>query len=238
MSGGSRALTNQLLAALPESEYQRLAPHLTHISLHSGQTLYGPDEPIRTVYFPNQAMVSLISIMEDGSTTEVGLVGNEGMLGLPAVWGGEFTPNHTVVQIASSAMQLRADVLKQEFNRGEALQRLILLYTQALFVQVAQNAACNRQHSVGERLARWLLSVHDCVQRNELPLTQELIGNMLGIRRSSVTVTANILQQAGIIRYSRGRISIQNRRALEARACECYRLIQQQYSRLLGSKRN
>ena len=237
MSEGSRALTNQLLAALPESEYQRLAPYLSRIPLYAGQTLYEPNDSISAVYFPNQSMVSLVSIMEDGSTTEIGLVGNEGMLGLPAIWGGDSTPNHTIVQIASSATRLRTDVLRREFNRGKDLQRLILLYTQALFIQVAQNAACNRQHTIEERLARWLLSVQDCIQQNELLLTQELIGNMLGIRRSSVTVTASILQRAGMIRYSRGRITILNREALEATACECYRLIQQEYHRLLGPRR-
>ena len=238
MSEGSRNSTNQLLAALPESEYQRLAPHLSRISLSAGQTLYEPNDPISTVYFPNQAMVSLVSIMEDGSTTEIGLIGNEGMLGLPAILGGDSTPNFTIVQIASSAMRLRTDILKREFKRGKDLQRLLLLYTQALFIQIAQNAACNQQHTIEERLARWLLSVQDCVQQDELPLTQELIGNMLGIRRSSVTVTASILQQAGMIRYSRGRITIQNREALEASACECYGLIQREYHRLLGVRRN
>ncbi|MBF2018887.1 MAG: Crp/Fnr family transcriptional regulator [Hydrococcus sp. C42_A2020_068] len=228
---------NQLLAALPRSEYQRLAPHLQLVSLSAGQVLYEPGETISEVYFPNRAMISLVSIMEDGSTTEVGLVGNEGMVGLPVFLGGEFTTNCAIVQIPDGAMKLDANVLKEEFHRGGELQRRLLLYTQALLTQVSQSAACNRQHTIEERLARWLLSVQDCIQKHEFPLTQEFIANMLGIRRSGVTVAAATLQRAGMIRYSRGKITIMDRENLEAAACECYRLVQSELMRLLDSRR-
>ncbi|MBE9042122.1 Crp/Fnr family transcriptional regulator [Oscillatoriales cyanobacterium LEGE 11467] len=228
---------NQILAAIPDSEYQRLSPYLKPVTLTSGQVLTEPGEPVETVYFPERAMISLVSIMSDGSTTEIGLVGNEGMVGLSVVLGGGHTTSRSIVQIAGSAMQLRADVLRQEFDRAEKLQKLLLLYTQALLTQVSQSAACNRQHTTEERLARWLLSVHDCIQKDELPLTQEFIANMLGIRRSGVTVAAGILQQAGIIRYHRGHITILNQEDLEATACECYRLVQSEFIRLLGSRR-
>lgn len=228
---------NQILAALPEQEYQRIAPHLETVSLKRGQVLHEPYEAIRDVYFPNRAMISLVSIMEDGATTEIGLVGNEGMIGLPVILGGGLTPSQAIVQVQDGAMKLSADLLKQEFQRGEVLQKRLLLYTQAFFTQVSQSAACNRQHSIEERLARWLLSVQDCVLADELPLTQEFIANMLGTRRSGVTVAASILQQAGMITYSRGKITILNQESLEETACECYRLVQSEFIRLLGSRR-
>jgi CRP-like cAMP-binding protein len=229
---------NQLLAALPRLEYQRLAPHLQPVSLSVGQILHEPGETIREVYFPNRAMISLVSMMEDGSTTEIGLVGNEGMVGLPVFLGGKFTTSLAIVQISDGAMKLDAEVLKEEFHRGGELQRRLLLYTQALLTQVSQSAACNRQHTIEERLARWLLSVQDRVQKDELPLTQEFIANMLGIRRSGVTVAATTLQRAGMIRYSRGKITILDQENLEATACECYRLVQSEFIRLLGSRRS
>ncbi len=237
VSQSIRPPINQILAALPEADYQRLSPHFTSVTLTSGQVLQEPDESVTTVYFPERAMISLVSIMLDGSTTEIGLVGNEGMVGLPAILGGERTTSRSIVQIAGSAIQLPAEVLTDEFNRAEKLQKLLLLYTQALLTQVSQSAACNRQHTIEERLARWLLSVHDCVQKDELPLTQEFIANMLGIRRSGVTVAAGILQEAGMIRYHRGHITILNYDHLEATACECYRLVQMEFMRLLGSRR-
>ena len=228
---------NQLLAALPEAEYQRIASHLKPVDLTSGEILLEPNEPVQKIYFPQRAMISLVSIMMDGSTTEIGLVGNEGMIGLAAVLGGGFTTSRTIVQISGSALETSADLIRQEFQRGEKLQQLLLLYTQALLTQVSQSAACNRQHNIEERLARWLLSVQDCVLHNELPLTQEFIANMLGTRRSGVTVAAGILQQAGMIRYSRGKISILDQEKLEETACECYRLVQNEFIRLLGFRR-
>lgn len=228
---------NQILAALPPDEYHRLAKYLKPVNLTSGTILLEPHEPIKTVYFPQRAMISLVSIMMDGSTTEIGLIGREGMIGLPAILGGESITSRTIVQVSGSALEISAEVIRQEFQRGEKLYQLLLLYTQALLTLVSQSAACNRQHNIEERLARWLLSVQDCVLQNELPLTQEFIANMLGTRRSGVTVAAGILQQAGIIRYSRGRITILNRERLEEAACECYQLVQDEFVRLLGSRR-
>ena len=228
---------NQILAALSPDEYQRLAKHLKPVNLTSGTILLEPHEPITTVYFPQKAMISLVSIMMDGSTTEIGLIGKEGMIGLPAILGGKSTTSRTIVQISGSALEIPAEIIRQEFLRGEKLYQILLLYTQALLTLVSQSAACNRQHNIEERLARWLLSVQDCILQNELPLTQEFIANMLGTRRSGVTVAAGILQQAGIIRYSRGRITILNREELEETACECYQLVQNEFIRLLGSRR-
>jgi CRP-like cAMP-binding protein len=237
VSQSSSRPINQLLAALPSSEFQRLAPHLEPIFLDPGQVLCEAGDEMKVAYFPGRAMISLVSIMEDGSTTEIGLIGNEGIVGLPIILGGVRSPSRAIVQIRGSALKLDADILKQEFHRGGKLQRLLLLYTQALLTQVSQSAACNRQHTTEERLARWLLSVQDCVLSNELPLTQEFIANMLGIRRSGVTVAAGILQQAGTIEYRRGVITIRNQEDLEAISCECYRLVQSEFLRLLGSRR-
>jgi len=228
---------NQILSALPELEYQRLAPHLKLVELNSGEILSEPAEEIYQIYFPQTAMISLVSIMMDGSTTEIGLIGNEGLVGLSAIFGGNSTTSRSIVQISGTAFKVPANVVVQEFQRSKRLHQLVLLYTQALFTQVSQSAACNRQHNIEERLARWLLSVQDCVLQNELPLTQEFIANMLGTRRSGVTVAAGILQQAGIIRYSRGKITILNQQDLEATACECYRLVQNEFIRLLGFRR-
>jgi CRP-like cAMP-binding protein len=237
MSDYANSSINQILAALPLAEYQRLASHLKPVNLISGAILLEPHEPIQKIYFPQRAMISLVSIMMDGSTTEIGLIGNEGMIGLPAILGGNSTSSRTIVQIAGTALEISADVVRQEFQRGEKLHKLLLLYTQALLTQVSQSAACNRQHNIEERLARWLLSVQDCILQDELPLTQEFIANMLGTRRSGVTVAAGVLQQAGIIRYSRGRIIILNQQRLEEAACECYHLVQNEFMRLLGSRR-
>lgn len=228
---------NHILAALSLTEYQRIAPHLKLVNLTSGEILLEPNEPVETIYFPERAMISLVSIMMDGSTTEIGLVGNEGMIGLPAVLGGNSTTSRTIVQVSGTAQQIPADIIRQEFSRGKELQQILLLYTQAFLTQVSQSAACNRQHNIEERLARWLLSVQDCVLQQELFLTQEFIANMLGTRRSGVTVAAGILQQAGMIRYSRGKINIIDQSRLEETACECYQLVQKEFIRLLGSRR-
>lgn len=228
---------NKILAALPLDEYERIAPDLKLVELIAGQIISEPQEPIKKIYFPESAMISLVSIMMDGSTTEIGLVGNEGAIGLPAILGGNSTTSRAIVQISGTALQISADIIRQEFLRGNRLQQIFLLYFQALLTQVSQSAACNRQHNIEERLARWLLSVHDCILQDELPLTQEFIANMLGTRRSGVTVAAGILQQAGIISYSRGKIKILQHEALEEAACECYRLVQNEFLRLLGSRR-
>ena len=237
MPENNRESVNQILAALPQSQYQRIAPYLRQVELQSGDILLEPDEEVDSIYFPQTAMISLVSIMNNGSTTEIGLVGNEGMIGLSAILGGKSTISRSIVQISGVALKVSADIIVEEFYRGEKFQQLILLYIQALLTQVSQSAACNRQHKIEERLARWLLSVQDCVLQNELPLTQEFIANMLGTRRSGVTVAAGILQQAGIIRYARGKIVILNQQGLEDTACECYRLVQNEFIRLLGSRR-
>lgn len=229
---------NRLLAALPVEAYQRLVPHLEFVSLQVGQVIYEPGEPFSHVYFPHKAMVSLVSMMEDGTTIEVGLVGQEGMLGIPVLLGGGTTTNKALVQVAESGMRMKADVLKSEFNRGGVLQSLLLRYMQALFTQVSQIAACNGLHSLEERFARWLLSVQCCLQSDELPLTQEFISQMLGVRRSGVTVAASTLSQAGMIRYSRGKITILNQEDLEATSCECYKVIKNEFSRLLDTGRD
>lgn len=225
---------NRLLAALPAEEYQRLVPHLEWITLPLAQVLHEPGDPITHVYFPHRALVSLVSTMEDGSAIEVGLIGGEGITGVPALIGDGVITHRALVQVAGDAVRLPAEVLKAEFVRGGNLQSLILRYMQALLTQVSQAAACNRLHSLEERLARWLLLVQDALDSNEFPLTQEFIAQMIGVRRSSVTVAAGNLQQAGMIAYSRGKITILNRENLEDTACECYRAIKTEFSRLIG----
>lgn len=227
---------NQLLAALPAQEYQRLVPYLEHVVLTTQQVLYDSYEPIEYVYFPIQGLASLLYTMEDGETVEVGLVGHEGIVGLPVILGGMKTTNQAVVQIAGNAMRMEASRLKREFDRGGKLQKILLRYTQALLMLVSQTAACNRLHTLDERLARWLLLVQNRLQSDELPLTQEYISQMLGTRRSGVTVAAGTLQEAGIIRYKRGKITILNQENLEGTACECYRVIQKEFARLLNSE--
>ena len=237
MSENNQKSINKILAALPLTQYERIASQLKQVKLMSGDILLEPQEEVSSIYFPQTAMISLVSIMMDGSTTEIGLVGNEGMIGIPAILGGKSTTSRSIVQISGLALKIPAEIMVQEFHRGEKFQQLTLLYIQAFLTQVSQSAACNRQHKIEERLARWLLSVHDCLLKNEIPLTQEFIANMLGIRRSGVTVAAGILQQAGIIRYSRGKITILDQSSLENTACECYRLVQNEFLRLLGSRR-
>ncbi len=226
---------NQILASLSEETYARLKPHLRLENMRLQKSLYRASEPITKAYFPVSALLSLISLLEDGTLTEIALVGNEGMMGLPIIWGGGCTPNHAIVQFPGDVWVLDAEVLTEEFNRHGELSRVLFLYMQAVFTQVAQNAMCNRQHTTEERLARWLLSVQDSVQKDELTLTHDFMAKMLGIRRSGITVSAGILQQAGMIRYTRGRLAILDRPRLEETACECYSLVQSEYHRLLGS---
>ncbi|MBF2015950.1 MAG: Crp/Fnr family transcriptional regulator [Rivularia sp. T60_A2020_040] len=225
---------NKLLMALPPGEYQRLIPYLKPVNLVLGQVIYEPYQQIKEVYFPLRAMISLVSIMRNGSTTEIGLVGNEGMVGIPVFLGGNVTTNRAIVQIEGNAMKMDADVLQREFARGEKLQKNLLLYTQARLTQVSQIAACKSHHLIEERFARWLLSVHDCVNHEELPLTQKFISEMLGVRRASVTEAAISLQKAELIKYSRGIITILKREELEQAACECYSLIKNEFTRLLN----
>ena len=225
---------NGILAALPEDEYQRLDPYLKLVDLSSGNILYEPQELIETVYFPVSALISIVSTLDNGITTEIGLIGNNGIIGLPVVLGSRRSSNRIIVQVSNTAIKVAAQVLKKEFDRQGELQRLLLLYSEARLIQVSQQAVCNRHHSIEERLARWLLTVADSIESNELPLTQEFIANMLGVRRSSVTVAAGILQRAGMIRYSRGKITILDRTALENTTCECYDYLKHEFQRLLG----
>lgn len=229
---------NQLLMALPPGECQRLIPYLEPVNLVLGQVIYEPQQVIKEVYFPVRAMISLVSMMKDNSTTEIGLVGNEGMVGIPVFLGGNIVTNRAIVQIEGNAMKMDASVLRREFGRGEQLHKKLLLYTQARLTQVSQIAACKSHHLIEERFARWLLSVHDCVQKNELPLTQKFISEMLGVRRASVTEAAIALQKAGLISYSRGQITILERKELEQAACECYGSIRNEFKRLLTRNTN
>lgn len=226
---GNPQSPNQLLAALPESEYQRLAPHLTEVSLDKETVIFEALEPIETVYFPHSVLISIVSILENGLTTEIAIIGRSGMVDLSAIFGNKRSINRAVVQVAGRATKIATDIFKREFDRSEELQRILLRYTSTRISELSQLAACNNHHTIEERLARWLLTVHDLVESDNLPLTQELIGQMLGVRRASVTVTARTFQQAGIIRYTRGNIIIVDREALEATACECYGIIRQQY---------
>ncbi|MBZ8180345.1 Crp/Fnr family transcriptional regulator [Oscillatoria salina] len=226
---------NQILAALPESEYDRLLPYLEFVELSVGQVLYNPQENITQVYFPDRGIVSLVYILEDGATAEVGLIGKEGVVGLPVILGGNSTINQAIVQIEGSAYKIDAIRLKNEFDRGGKLQQMLLLYTQALLTQISQTAVCNAQHTIEERLARWLLTVQELLDTTEeLPLTQEFISNMLGTRRSGVTVAAGRLQAAGTISYRRGKITILNQEELELIACECYQILKDEFRRLLS----
>ncbi|MDZ8224965.1 Crp/Fnr family transcriptional regulator [Nostoc sp. ChiVER01] len=226
---------NKLLAALPTSDYERLVPHLKLVSFPTRQVIYEPGEPITQVYFPQNAVISIITTMKDGSTVEVGIVSNEGMVGIPVILGGNTTTTKAFVQIGGAGMQVDADVIRTEFNQGGAIQKLLLRYVRVIYTELTQSCACNRLHTLEERLARWLLTVSDRLESEEFPLTQEFIAQMLGVRRSGVTVAASSLSRAGMIRYQRGQINILNREDLEATSCECYRVIEQEYARLLGN---
>ncbi len=228
---------NQLLKLLPESDRERIKTHLVRVDLKSGHVLCQPNEPINYAYFPNTAMISVVSIMGNGATTEIGLIGNEGMVGLPIILGGQQMINQAIVQVPGEAYRIDANKLLWEFQSSVSLQRIFLLYTQARFTQVSQTAACNRQHKIDKRLARWLLSVHDCVQIDQIPLTQEFVSNMLGVRRSGVTTAANNLQRAGLIKYQRGKITLVDIEGLKECSCECYALVRSEYIRLLGFRR-
>ncbi|MDV2998212.1 MAG: hypothetical protein N4J56_007917 [Chroococcidiopsis sp. SAG 2025] len=225
---------NRLLAALPDAEYQRLVADLEFVELSLKKVLHNSGEPITHVYFPHHAIVSLVYTLEDGSTSEVGLVGKEGMVGLPIILGSETTTTNSIVQVADGAMRMKASQFKAEFDRGGPLQSLLLRYTQGLFTQITQTAACNSHHAIEERFARWLLMVSDRMESDTFSLTQEFIAEMLGVRRSGVTVAAGTLSQAGMIRYSRGEIKIQNRESLEATSCECYSVVKNEFNRLLS----
>jgi CRP-like cAMP-binding protein len=223
---------NHLLAALPGAEWARWLPQLEWVDLPLGEVIYESGGPLSHVYFPTTAIVSLLYVMENGGSAEIAVVGNEGIVGISLFMGGESTPSRAVVQSAGQGFRLTADVIKEEFKRAPVLH-LLLRYTQALITQMAQTAVCNRHHSLDQQLCRWLLLSLDRLKGSELVMTQELISNMLGVRREGVTECALRLQRAGLIRYSRGRISVLDRPGLEARSCECYGVVKREYDRLL-----
>ena len=227
------ARQNHLLDALPAGDYARLESQLELIPMALGQVLYEPGARLRHVYFPTTSIVSLLYVMEDGASAEIAVVGNEGMLGISLFMGGETTPSHAVVQSAGYGFRLKAQLLKDEFARFGPMMHLLLRYTQALITQMSQTAVCNRHHSVDQQLCRWLLLSLDRLATNELSMTQELIANMLGVRREGVTEAAGKLQDAGLIRYQRGRITVLDRPALEAQSCECYQVVKKEFDRLL-----
>jgi CRP-like cAMP-binding protein len=228
---------NQLLGLLPTDDRQFLEPYLVKVNLRSGHVICEPNEPMNFAYFPNTAMISVVSIMSNGSTTEIGLIGNEGMVGLPIILGGKQMLNQAIVQVSGEVYKIEATKLLWAFQNLASLQSIFLLYIQARLTQVSQTAACNSQHRIDKRLARWLLSVHDCVQVDQIPLTQEFVANMLGVRRSGVTTAAFQLQKAGLIRYQRGHITLLDIEGLKECSCECYSLVQSEYIRLLGFRR-
>jgi CRP-like cAMP-binding protein len=224
---------NHLLAAIPEGEYARLAPYLELVPMPLGKVLCESGNELHHVYFPTTAIISLLYVMRDGASAESAVVGNEGIIGVALFMGGKTMPNRAVVQSAGHAYRLKAQLLKREFNRSGELHHLLLRYTQALLTQMAQTAVCNRHHTLDQQLCRWLLFNLDRLPSNELVMTQELIANMLGVRREGVTVAAGNLQRDSLIRYRRGHITVLNRPGLETRTCECYAVVKKEFDRLL-----
>jgi CRP-like cAMP-binding protein len=225
---------NHLLAALPEDVLARFEPELSLVQLALGQVIYEPDEQLQHVYFPTTSIVSLLYVMENGTSAEMGVVGCDGVVGIAVFMGGDTTPNRAVVQCAGSAYRLELRFFREELRRIEELHRALLLYTQALLTQMSQTAVCNRLHSVEQRLCRCLLLSHDRLHSDELIMTQELIANMLGVRREGISVAAHRLQDSGLIRYRRGHITILDRPGLERAVCECYQVVKTECDRLLN----
>ncbi len=224
---------NHLLAALPAQALERLLPYLELIDLPLGKVLYESGDALRHVYFPTDSIVSLLYVMENGASAEISVVGNEGLIGIAVFMGGESTPSRAIVQSAGHALRLPGQRLKDEFNRHGEMLELMLRYTQALITQMAQTAVCNRHHSIDQQLCRWLLLSLDRLQDNQLTMTQELIANMLGVRREGVTDAAGKLQRLGVIEYSRGHITVLDRDLLEQMSCECYAVVRKETERLL-----
>jgi CRP-like cAMP-binding protein len=229
------ALSNHLLAALPADEYARLEPDMEMASLTLGEVIYESGEQLEYVYFPTTAIISLLYIMENGSTAEIGMTGNDGLVGIALFMGGSTTPNRAIVQSAGNAFRLPSKKLQSAFGLGGTFQSLLLRYTQYLMTQISQTAVCNRLHSVEQQLCRWLLINHDLLHSNELVMTHELIANMLGVRREGVSIAAGHLQDKGLIKYSRGTITMLDRAALESAVCECYQVVKDEYDRILGT---
>ncbi len=230
------AQKNQLLAVLPEAELERWLPQLEWVEMPLGLVLYESGGTLGYVYFPTSAIVSLLYVMEDGASAEIAVVGNEGIVGISLFMGGESTSSRAVIQSAGRGFRLRGKTMKEEFNRAGPVLHLLLRYTQALITQMSQTAVCNRHHSLDQQLCRWLLLSLDRLAGNEIVMTQELIANMLGVRREGVTEGALKLQRAGLIRYARGRITVLDREGLESRTCECYAVVKHEYERLLPPK--
>ncbi|WP_233151683.1 Crp/Fnr family transcriptional regulator [Pelomonas sp. KK5] len=233
MNATEDPLSNRLLAELSTEERSRWLPLMEAVELRLGQVLYESGRPQSHVYFPSTAIVSLLYVLENGASAEIAVVGNEGLVGISLFMGGETTPSRAVVQSAGRGFRLRAQAVKDEFNRAGPVMHLLLRYTQALITQMAQTAVCNRHHTLDQQLCRWLLLSLDRLQGSELVMTQELIANMLGVRREGVTESALKLQASGLIRYARGHITVLDRLGLEARTCECYAVVRDEYARLL-----
>jgi CRP-like cAMP-binding protein len=225
---------NRLLAALPADEFARLRPHLQEVKFSLGEVVYEFGGQLDYVFFPTDSIVSLLYTMENGTSAEMGLTGNDGVVGIALFMGGGTMPNRAVVQSAGRALRMKVKALQDEFSRGGKFQWLLLRYTQALITQISQTAVCNRLHSVDQQLSRWLLLSHDRVKADELIMTQELIADMLGVRREGVTVAAGRLQDSGAISYVRGHIKILDRDILEETVCECYQVVKTEFDRLLG----
>ena len=228
------ALMNHLIAALPTDEFIRLKPNLEPVSLSLGSVIYESGEQLEYIYFPTTAIVSLLYIMENGATAEIGMAGNDGLVGIALYMGGSTTPSRAVVQSAGNAFRMHSKALNEEFSQGGVFQKVLLRYTQSLMTQISQTAVCNRLHSVEQQLCRWLLINHDLLQSNKLIMTHDLIANMLGVRREGVSIAAGHLQEKGLIKYVRGTITMLDRGALERAACECYWVVKNEYDRLLG----
>lgn len=228
-------IKNRILAGLTHEEYERLAPHLQETSLSLGTILYDFDEPITHVYFPNNdTLGSLLTGTEHDAAIEIGVTGSEGLLGFCVLLGIETTPHRVLIQIPGTALKIKAAVLRREFRQGGRLHDSVLKFTHALFTQASQTALCNRLHSVEGRLARWLLTVHDRVESDQFPLTHDFMARMLGANRSSVSLTAATIQQAGYIRYSRGKLTVLDREGLEDTSCDCYRIVKKRYEDILN----
>jgi CRP-like cAMP-binding protein len=236
MSSPHSPKQNHLLAALPAEDFARLLPDLELMAMPLGWAVYESGAHMGYLYFPTTSIVSLLYVMESGGSAEIAITGNEGLVGISLFMGGETTPSRAVVQSAGNGYRLKASILKREFALGGNLQHLSLRYTQALITQMAQTAVCNRHHSVDQQLCRWLLLSLDRLESNELIMTQELIANMLGVRREGVTEAAGKLQTAGVIQYRRGKITVVDRPKLERRVCECYRVVKNEFDRLLPYK--
>jgi len=228
---------NKILGALPQEEFDRLRPNLREVSFNIGHIVYHPEETIESVYFVNRGIVSWLAMLEDGNTVEAGVIGPEGLAGVSALLGANSSPNQGLAQSDVVASQIATRDLIGEFRRNGVLNRMILRFVHSMFTQVAQTAACNRLHTLDQRLARWLLMSHDRSDRNGFPLTQEFLSRMLGVRRAGVSVSANSLRQNGLIDYHRGNIRIVDREGLEAASCECYQIVKEDYEQILPTSR-